>query len=244
MKALLLVLAASLLLVAPAAGAPAGKRVEVYVAVPADAVTTITVDEAVQTIQRITGQPTDAPCLVRWSPYDSSTWTCSMEGWFRHELGQVFDYRITVVPIPALGFVGRDACGSYAGFGAWQWTMKYLADAHVGFSTAKGARSFVYLIGGGGWAGHFAPTNTQVEHAGMVGDWGAMVLFDKLNGCIPPEYREPQGGFSHELVGSMGMYVNGGCYDDGLGCYSGDAMTAVEKAALLKYSGQWLYAAA
>jgi len=239
MRTLLVALLTMVMLVAPAGarGGPSSKPIDIYIVVPADAVTTVTPAESKQHIERVVGQPTDAPCLQRWSPWDTSTWwTCTMEGWFRHEIGKVFDYRITTVNVPAYTYVGRDVCGSYAGYGAWQYTIDYLKGIA---SFSKGARTFLYLMGGGGWAGHFAPTNRQVDHAGMVGDWGAMQMVGRPNACIPA-WAEPSGGLSHEFVGMMGMYVDGGCYDDGLGCYLGDAMTSAEKAALLKYSGSWL----
>lgn len=223
------------MLPAHARGGPGGKAVEIYVAVPANAVTTITSAQAVETIRKVTGQPTDAPCLVSWNPYDTSTWGCTVEGWYRHELGKVFDYRVTVVPIPAQNFAA-DACGQGA---SWEGVVSSLTNARVGFSTSKGVRTMVMVLGGGGWAGHFAPTDSQVDHMGLVGDWGVMEDHGVPNSCIP-EWDTPSRGYSHELAGMMGMYIGGGCYGDGQGCFVGDAMSVVEKASLLKYSNSWL----
>lgn len=223
----------------PSNASQGSKPVEIVIAVPSDSGsrTTVTSEQAISTIKYIVGEPTDAPCLQTWNPYDHSTYGCSIEGWFRHELGEVFDYNISVIPIGDFGNNVGDACGSYGGIAAWQYATYYLKKEGVSF--ARGARTMILLMGGGGWAGHFAPTNKQVEHAGMVGDWGVMLDHDLPNGCIP-DWVTPSGGFSHELVGMMGMYIDGGCYDGTGGCYVGDPMTEVEKNALLKYSGQWL----
>ncbi len=238
MKKLIFAAIAALVLATTASAAgPQSKKVEIYVAVPSDAITNVTSSQAVQTIEKIVGKPTDAPCLVSWNPYDKSTWGCSIEGWYRHEVGKVFEYRITVVQIGALGGQ-RDACGSYTGGGLYFAVDQQLAqNSSAGFT--KNDRTMIMTMGAGGWAGHFAPPNRQVDHMGMVGDWGVMEDHGTPTSCIP-EWDTPSRGFSHELAGMMGMYVGGGCYEDGYGCFVGDQMSAVEKSALLKYSGQWL----
>src|SRR5215831_2291735 len=80
------------------------KNVDVLVVVPATYSSNATPDQAVSALQSWLGQPTDAPCIG--SQY------CSIEGWFRHELGEVFDYDIQVIPI-TLNYTFVDACGSF-----------------------------------------------------------------------------------------------------------------------------------
>jgi hypothetical protein len=238
-RMLLILVSLLALLSAPAAarGGPT-KFIEVYVAVPADAQTTVTSAQAVQTIQRVLGSPTDAPCIGEWDPYNTATWTCSVEGWFRHELGQVFDYRVTVVPLQALPNAepnfGRDACGSY-NWGIYTFIDPWLTDA-VGAGFTKNDRTMILTLGAGGWAGHFAPTDRNVDHFGMVGDWGVMENFNLRNACVP-DWDTPSRGFSHEFAGMLGMYVSDG-YSGAL--FVGNVMTANNKADLLRYSRQWL----
>lgn len=219
-----------------ARGAGGTKTIQVYVAVPANAVTTVTPEQAVQSIQYVLGQPTDASCLQPWSPYDHSTWGCSVEGWFRHELGQVFDYTITVVSIPAIGGP-TDSCGSWSAQGLYFDVVGPLASMGAGFKTRD--RSMILTLGAGGWAGHFSPVpDPKVDyHFGMVGDWGVMENFDLRNACVP-SWDTPARGFSHEFAGMLGMYVTAG-YDEG-GLFVGDPMSANEKRDLQKYSGGWL----
>jgi hypothetical protein len=235
-RTLLILVSLLALLSAPAAarGRPT-KFIEVYVAVPADTQTTVTSAQAVQTIQRVLGSPMDAPCLGRWSPYDRSTWNCTVEGWFRHELGQVFDYRITVVNIPAIGGP-VDACGSWSSSGLYFSAIGGLLPTGATFT--KQDRAMIFLLGGGGWAGHFSPADHVDYHFGMVGDWGAMSLFNQQNACLPAEYDEPSGGLSHEFAGMMGEYVTAG-YNEG-GLFAGEPMSVNEKSDLLRYSRQWL----
>lgn len=154
-----------------------------------------------------------------------------INAWFQREVGQVFDYRIQTLAIGPLGG-DVDACGSYAG------PVLFAIRDPIGTSAQD--RSMVLMLGAGGWAGHFAPPDKQVPHFGMVGDWGVMELYDAKVSCIP-DWDFPNRGFSHEFAGMMGMYVGGGCYVDGQGCFVNDPLSAIEKAALLKYSGKWLH---
>lgn len=213
--AFLCVVAATFAFPASAARGPTSKPVEIVVAVPADAITTITSEQAVTS---------------------AHGFLLEINAWFERDIGQVFDYDIQIQTMPALEFAGRDACGSYAGYGVMAWVDSYLK-----VPVSKGSRVMVLLVGGGGWAGHFAPTDkgNGVYHFGMAGDWGVMQDFGVPTACVPTG-DDANRGFSHEFAGMMGMYIGGGCYGDGMGCFAGDAMSAVEKSALLKYSGSWL----
>ena len=211
-----------------------GRAVNIYLIVPSAYNSNATTDQALAMIQKDLGSPTDAPCLQNWNSSDPSTWNCSVEGWYRHELGKVFDYNVTIVHVSwdqtALG--GLDACGqgSVALYGIYY----DLKQQHYNVS----GRTLAVTMGGGGWAGHFSPADKVTENGfGQVGDWGAMELYNNRNACVP-DWDYPNRGFSHELAGAMGEYVTAG-YNEG-GLFVGDVMSAHEKADLLKYSGAWL----
>jgi hypothetical protein len=212
------------------ASAQGHPKVNVLVIVPSSYVSNATPDQAVSAAQTFLGSPSDAPCIGSTS--------CSIEGWFKHELGQVFDYQIQTITIP-YGLVGSDPCGSAGGGGLYWYVNQWVSQlTHYNFGVSE--RDMEVLMGAGGWAGHFSPADRQVEHFGMVGDWGVMEQFNERNACIP-DWDYPNRGFSHEFAGMMGMYVTDG-YNGAL--FSGDTMTANNKADLMHYSGKWLYAAA
>lgn len=215
---------ATVVLAGAASAAKGGNNrpVEVYVVVPANAQTPITSQQADAAVRSWLGSPSDAPC--------TGNQNCSIEGWFRAELGQVFDYTVEVMPMRNIT-AGVDECGSFRGAFLYQ----YLEQTSIGLST--GARSMVLMLGAGGWAGHFSPADRKVPHFGMVGDWGVMEEYGVEVPCIP-EWDYPMRGFSHEFMGMMGAYVTAG-YNEG-GLFIGDAMSANIKRDLLKYSGRWL----
>lgn len=229
MKLIVLAVALFTLLIpsAVAKGGP-GKPVNVYVAAPVNAQTSVTTEQAVSAVQSWLGSPSDAPCI-------GSQFTCTMEGWFRHELGLVFDYTVEVVPMHAITGP-TDACGS------WNFPFLYshLESTSIGLSSQD--RSMVLMLGAGGWAGHFSPANRKVDHFGMVGDWGVMQQFGVPNACVLEHAAldGPARGFSHEFAGMMGAYVTAG-YNEG-GLFLGDVFSENSKRDLAKYSGRWLRA--
>lgn len=212
MKLAAAVLVALALLSAPAAarGGPPTRAVEVWVVEPANAQTTVTSAQAVTA---------------------SIIFLDQINDWFERDLGLVFDYTIQTLPTGPVNS-STDECGSFRS------TTLYtqIPDA-VGVSAQD--RSMVLFLGAGGWAGHFSPADKQVPHFGMVGDWGVMEQFGVPVSCIP-SWDYPARGFSHEFAGMMGAYVGGGCYVDGQGCFLNDPLSALEIAALKKYSGKWL----
>ena len=232
-----LVLAAIAILAVFALPAQAGRGagghllVRVAVAVPTAYSSTVIPAQGEAFVRAALGAPTDASCI--------GSHTCSVEAWFKHELGQVFDYDVTVVPMTWGVGPGDpvDSCGSTEGQG---WYYRPPADLMAaGFGFDKTDRTMTLLMGGGGWAGHFAPTDRVPVHQGMVGDWGPMMQFNARNACIPAD-EYPNRGFSHEFMGMMGAYVTAG-YNEG-GLFIGDPLSANEKRDLLRYSGRWLYA--
>jgi hypothetical protein len=234
MRFLLFVLAA-LLLALPAGaakGGPAASRVNVVVVVPDGYVSNTTPAQAVTAVQSWLGSPSDVACI-------GSQYTCTMEGWFRHELGQVFDYDLTVVSMEAVNSA-VDACGSYSSpFVYFQVNGGVEAATGINFDSNR-QRTMLLLMGGGGWAGHYAPTDrgNSVQHFGMVGDWGVMEQYGVRNSCMgSPD--APAHGFSHEFMGMMGAYVTAG-YNEG-GLFLGDVMSANIKSDLMRYSGKWLH---
>ncbi len=232
MKRTALIALAFLVCVLPASarGGPTS-TVHVYVVVPSSYSSTVTPAQGVSAVQTWLGQPTDAACI-------GSQFTCSIEGWFRHELGQVFDYDLTTVPVGFAVSGQVDACGSADG-GGWYWTVA-AALSSAGYDLSNKQRVAVMFMGGGGWAGHFAPNNRVDAHLGMTGDWGVMNEYDQPNGCDPSfAYESPAHGFSHEFAGMMGEYVTAG-YNEG-GLFVGDVMSANERRDLLRLSGKWLH---
>ena len=229
---LLLVLLALALFTVPAAakGGPAPSRVNVIVVVPPGYVSNATPAQAMTAVQSWLGSPSDAACI-------GSQYTCTMEGWFKHQLGKVFDYDLSLVQIGNLpSGLGRDACGSWS-----DSNLSFWVDGHVSTQTgidfsSNRQRTMELVMGAGGWAGHFAPPNRNVDHMGMVGDWGVMEQYGVRNSCQLVD--SPAHGFSHEFMGMMGAYVTSG-YNEG-GLFLGDVMSPNIRADLLKYSGKWL----
>jgi len=223
----------ALIFVLPARAQGGSKTVHVLVVIPATYSSTVTPDQAVSAVQSWLGQPTDAPCI-------GSQYTCTIEGWFRHELGQVFNYDLRTVSV-SFNWSSFDACGSFSG------PYLYLAvDPAVSAATGinfgnTSDRTMELVMGGGGWAGHYSPADRGrvVDHMGMVGDWGVEQQYGVPVSCIPAP-DAPAHGFSHEFAGMMGEYVTAG-YNEG-GLFLGDVMSAHEKADLMHYSGQWLRA--
>ena len=240
MKIALIILSLLLLFASPAVarGGPAPKVVRVVVVVPAAYSSTVTPAQGEAFVRAALGSRSDAPCIGSHS--------CSVEGWFKHEIGQTFDYTVETLQasfsVPPAGDPNfTDSCGSTAGPG-WYWTVASDLTA-AGVSLTKNDRVAVLLMGGGGWAGHFAPTNNVPAHFGMAGDWGAMRMFDSMNSCAASYFaglpaEDAASGFAHEFAGMMGAYAIGG-YGDG-GLYQGDPMGDSVKKALLRYSGKWL----
>lgn len=240
MKVLLIALLAALCLAATAGaarGGPAPKAVEVYVVVPAAYSSTVTPAQGEAFVRAALGSRSDAPCIGSHS--------CSVSAWFKHELGETFDYTVETLEasfsVPPGDPNQTDSCGSTAGPG-WYWTVAS-ALTEAGVSLTKNDRVAVLLMGGGGWAGHFAPTNNVPAHLGMTGDCGAMRMFDSMNPCAASYFaglpaNDAASGFAHEFAGMMGAYAIGG-YGDG-GLYQGDPMGDSVKKALLRYSGKWL----
>lgn len=243
MKILLLSILATLALATTAgaakpvtSGGPI-KSVQVYVVVPAAYSSTVTPAQGEAFVRAAIGSRSDAPCIGSHS--------CSIEGWFKHELGQTFDYTVETInasfSVPTSDPNSVDSCGSTSG-PSWYWTVaSALTNANV--SLTKNDRVAVLLMGGGGWAGHFAPTDNVPAHLGMAGDWGAMRMFDSMNACATSYFaglpaEDAASGFAHEFAGMMGAYAIGG-YGDG-GLYQGDPMGDSVKKALLRYSGKWL----
>ena len=235
MKALLAGLVIALLLAAPGAarGGPTPPLVHVYVVVPTSYSSTVTPAQAVDFVHAALGSPADTPCI--------NSHSCSVNAWFRHELGEVFDYDVTVFPVPWGVFDSTDACGSTDG-GGWYWQVAWsLQGAGVDLSTRS--RAAVVLMGGGGWAGHFSPANHVDAHMGMAGDWGTMRMFDSMNACAANYFstlpaNDAACGFAHEFAGMMGEFVTAG-YNEG-GLFQGDPMSTNEKKDLVRYSGKWL----
>lgn len=224
---------------ADAARAAAGKLVHVYVAVPTTYSSTVTPQQAESYVYAALGTPFDVPCI--------GSHLCTMNGWFKHEIGQVFDYDVTIVPMTWGVTPGErtDSCGSTGGFGWYYAPAQDLAAAGAGFS--KNDRTMTLLMGGGGWAGHFAPNNDVSVHQGMSGDWGVMLREGVPNACLTA-YGAPVtdmfSGFGHEFMGMMGAYSVaeqrlGDGYADG-GLFQGDPMGSFVKKSLLQYSGRWL----
>lgn len=233
MRFFLAAVVAALLLALPAGakGGPASARVNVIVVVPATYTSNVTPAQTVTATQSWLGSPSDAACI-------GSQYTCTMEGWFRHELGRVFDYDLQTVEIGNLPTgLSTDACGSWSDSNLSFWVNGHVeAQTGIDFSSNR-QRTMLVLLGGGGWAGHFSPANRGVDHFGMVGDWGVMEQYGVRNACMgSPD--APAHGFSHEFAGMMGAYVTAG-YNEG-GLFLGDVMSPNIKADLLKYSGKWL----
>jgi hypothetical protein len=210
---------------------PAGKGgqvIPIYVVVPAQYASTVSVDQARQWAEDVIGQPTDAPCI--------GSHDCSIEAWFRHEIGRVFDYALVSVEAPNISndTAYVDACGSFAGPG-WIYPAQEAIGAS-GYDIRKNDRYFILLLGGGGWAGHIFATGSSKQAWGMIGDWGAERKFGVPVTCMP-DWVDVSGGFSHEFAGMLGMYVTDG-YSGAL--YTGDPMTPGNKSDLLHYSGHWL----
>src|SRR5262245_5459708 len=184
-----------------AKGAPTSEPVEVYVVVPAAYSSTVTVQQGVDFVHAALGSPTDAPCVGSHS--------CSVNAWFRNELGQVFDYNVTVLPVSWSVEPNDpvDECGSTDGGGWYYQVGGSLANAGVNLTARN--RVAVVLMGGGGWAGHFAPANKVIYHYGMGGDWGAMRMFNSMNTCATNYFstlpaNDAANGFAHEFIGMMG----------------------------------------
>jgi len=238
MKALLAGLVIALLLASPGAarGGPAPPKINVLVVVPSAYTSNVTPAQAVSAAQTFLGQPSDAACIGVALPSDPSTWTCSIEGWFKHELGRVFDYQIQIVPIAWASGGPFDACG--ASGGPLYLGVNPDVSAATGLTFTDRERDILLVMGAGGWAGHFSPADRKVPHEALIGDWGVMEQFGVPNSCIP-DWDYPARGFSHEFMGMMGAYTTSG-YDEG-GLFIGDPMSAHIKADLLRYSGKWLY---
>lgn len=222
MKVVLISVLALTLAVGTAGRGGSNRPIEFYVAVPANAQIAVTSEQAEAAVRLWLGEPTDAPC--------TGSQNCSIEGWFRAELGRVFDYRVTVIPMKEIPGP-TDSCGS------WNFPFLYTHLESTSIGLSSNDRSMVLMLGAGGWAGHFSPADRKVLHFGMVGDWGVIEQYGAEVSCIP-EWDFPARGFSHELMGMMGAYVTAG-YNEG-GLFIGDGMSANIKRDLLKYSGRWL----
>lgn len=230
-RLILAALAAFAIVALPASaarGAGSHPLVHVLVVVPTSYTSNATPGQAVAAVQTWLGQPSDAPCIGSTS--------CTIEGWFKHELGQVFDYQVQTVNVPQSAGPGTDACGQGGDVFRYMDWVKQL----TGLSFGVSERDMEIVMGLGGWAGHWSPTDRKVDHLGAVGDWGVMEQFNARNACIP-DWDYPARGFSHEFAGMMGEFVTAG-YNEG-GLFVGDPMSANEKSDLLHYSGKWLYAA-
>jgi len=130
---LALVIAALLLaLPAGAKGGPASARVNVVVVVPAAYSSNATPAQAEAAAQSWLGSPSDAACI-------GSQYTCTIEGWFRHEIGQVFDYTIQTVPIGNLPTgLSKDACGSWSDSNLSFWVNGHVeAQTGIDFSSSR-----------------------------------------------------------------------------------------------------------
>jgi len=190
------------------------KVVQVYVAVPPSYTSTVTPAQAIQAVP---------------------LWLDEINVWFSRDLGQSFRYSVQTFPLVEASFA-RDACGSFTGNDVYFSVTAQMKGAGIDFQRN---RVMVLVMGAGGWAGHFSPQDRGVNNAGLVGDWGVMEQFGSRNTCVP-DWDYPNRGFSHEFAGMMGMYVGGGCYQDGQGCFVNDPLSVTEKEALLRYSGKWL----
>lgn len=194
---------------------PPQKRVQVYVVVPTSYVSNATPEQAMNAVP---------------------IWMLENQQWFQNELGQSIVYDLTRLDGFVRSGTSVDACGSFSGVGLYEPVMDFIRKS--GYRAGSQDRTMILVMGAGGWAGHFSPPNKVRDHFGMVGDWGVMEQYDQRNACIP-DWDNPNRGFSHELAGMMGMYVGGGCYGDGQGCFVNDSMSEQEKADLLEYSGRW-----
>jgi hypothetical protein len=219
-----------------ARGAGGTKAVNMYIAVPASYSSTVTPAQAQAFVAAALGSPSDAPCIGSHS--------CSVEAWYRHEVGLVFDYTTTVVNLPNLSISSpnTDSCGSAAG-GFWLDVVAQQLSLQVGDQFQSGDRTMVLLMGGGGWAGHYHPRNHVDWHDGMAGDWGTMRMFDSMNACAASYFsvlpaNDAANGFAHEFHGMMGAFWQSGYNEFGL--YQGDVMSDHQKQDLIKYSGRWL----
>lgn len=211
-----------------ARGGGQNRTIPVYLVIPAVYSSAVTPDQMAQTISYAMGQPTDAPCIGSHS--------CSIEAWFRHELGQVFDYRIITVPAPKYdntSGVPVDSCGRFSSSGLYLGAEDAISSA--GYSIDH-TRYFMVMMGAGGWAGHFAPSDRKLN-MGMVGDWGGEVLFGTSAQDSCNWTTEVIPGMAHEFAGMLGMYETDG-YNGAL--WNGDVMTANNKRDLLHWSGAWL----
>lgn len=217
-------LGSSAMATAAAPSARGAQPIHVFVAVPPTYTSPVTPEQARIAVSTWLGQPTDAPCLGQY---------CTVEGYFRSQLGKVFDYDLTVVPgaYPQPGPGGVDACNQG---GIDQYWFR---SPTAGYSLS-GNRTMVLVLGGGGWAGH-NPGTKQSGAFGMGGDWGVQAMWDVPLPCVPAGIAEPfmDRGFAHEFEGMMGMYRNGATYD--YFCCE-RAMEAQHKKNLLSWSRSWL----
>lgn len=211
MKKITVITTAIILLAALAATATAAKPtkvVYVYVVDPATATTTVTPEQAEAAANK---------------------WMGEINSWLQREIGRVLDWEVRHVQVPRVDSeTQRDSCGSYSYPGLLLWMNRQ------GFTDERDR--FIYLLmGGGGWAGHYFTAKGN-RSSSMVGDWGVQQEEGLLTPCTPT-LDDPNRGFSHELMGTLGMYWTDG-YSGAL--FVGDTMTEGNKRDLLRYSGAWL----
>lgn len=206
---------------------PAAKVIHVFVVVPSVYTSNVTVAQAEAATRLWLGQPGDAACLGHAG--------CSIEGWFKHELGLYFDYDLTVhrsawtatqinAPYPL------DSCGQMNELGVWG-NVPSLLYQERGYDRG-GQKTMVLLVGAGGWAGHHPDSATAI-----VGDWGVAEQNGYPGVCDPYGTVFPSRGFGHEFVGMLGAFVNDAYYP----VFTGDPLDAQHEANLLARSGDWLH---
>jgi hypothetical protein len=218
--------------VAASAPKPVAPPIHAFVVVPSQYSSTVTPEQTVAAVQQWMGQPTDAPCI-------GST-TCTIEGWFRHELGKVFDYDVTVHYTPKTAAelsTTTDACGSMSS-SLLDNAIRNLLYSEAGY-VLNDQRTMMVVMGAGGWAAHqFTSPRGSTTGWGLVGDWGVMEQNGVPNSCVP-SWDYPMRGFSHEVAGMMGMFsTSQGDSDDPI--FTGDVLTTTEKRNINHNSGAWL----
>lgn len=231
-----LAIVSALLCALPAFAAKGTKVVHVQIIVPASYSSNVTPDQAVAFARTVTGATADAPC-------PAGSRDCSVESWLRREVGDVFEYDVTVYRISAGAAQlssSFDSCGRMSDSTLYARVYYYL-NAEFGYKATSSNRTMTLVLGAGGWAGHLwaSPSNTKYDAFGLVGDWGVEEMFGVPNPCIP-DWDYPGRGYGHEFAGMMGMFYNGS-YSTDDPVFTGDVLNATQKAQLLKTSGGWLH---
>lgn len=186
------------------------------------------------------GQPTDSPCTG-----DFRVTGCTIEGWFRQEIGEVFDYDVTIVNLAETATdldyaaVVTLGCGEIFNSLDNNNNMRAFVSAESGY-VGTGQRTMYEVLGAGGYARHkFISSKSTTTGYGIIGDWGVAEQLGIQESCDLFAGNYAVTGFGHEFAGMMGTYSTSQTDTDD-NVYAGTQLTAAEKHNLTHNSGDWL----